>query len=745
MSAVLLVNLVVFVTVVAGAGLLFARRLPLAWRQAALAASVGLVLVAPLGAWMATGLGQLEGGFGSGTAAGPGAATKADSVGAPWSTEGALHGDAAGGADSGRGAMAAATTEAGATSMDSAMDSSRDSSKDSTMTQLLGILRRHGLVLGFGALLLGHVAWTLWRWRRGRRVLARLRFVPPSAPVRAAWARLAARFEDLDLGSLPADRGSQGHAQRESIALGPGGRADRASRRAATPRRAVSLVASPDVATPFVLASARPLAAELAKARPGPVLVVPAAWPALSAAETEAVLAHELGHVRAGHLTLLRWQAAAWLAYGWHPLVRLLDRALERTKETVADQCATRTHAERRSLAQALVAFATLRTEPAPGHAALELHLSPLTARVEDLLDDHDAGSEGELEPPRRLGRREHALLALGTGAVAVLAACTGVRHAEPEAPHQLDQPPGQTVLETTSAGQPVMVTTRPAPAHPDDLEFPGLQEQGGAHVYPSTRRSTDWIGGQAVDFGVVDGDVRLFLSLTGTLIATDAATGAVLWRRDVSAFYDTLRFMDRQFDGERRRVVRLEQHGLNAPELWAYHLMETGAEVENPAAAPVPSGNPTPLSVWSGWQAARDEPLHELVRTEARWREVYEELFVVDGAPLPDAPPRALLGVDFEREGVLVWHLGRSSNCRGVGLNAAYLDAERLLVRIHEFTYQSAAFGDAEPERKVERPWGVFRIPRIWGGEELVVERNAQRMIMGPAIWSEVGRFDLE
>ena len=734
MSAVLLVNLVVFVTVVAGAGLLIAGRLPLAWRQAALASTVGLVLVAPLGAWLAGDLGQL--GLGVEGRIGP-------------SRSGGLAAQA--GADSGRAQLAPTGWTSGAAS---AIDGGELESLSAPLVErpsgwgavgsgVLAGLRRHGFALGFGALVLAHAAWTLWRWRRGRRVLARLRFQSPSADVQVAWARLAGRFDDLDL-----------HVVAE------GGSPVRGNQPGTVGRRPVSLAASPDVATPFVLGSARALSSDLLPHPGGPVLIVPVAWPALTEAETEAVLAHELGHVRAGHLALLRWQAAAWLAYGWHPLVRLLDRALERTKETVADQCATRTRAERHSLAQALVAFATLRTDPAPGHAALELHLSPLTARVEDLLADHVDGPAGqpasELEPPRPLGRREHALLALGTGAIAVLAACSGVRHgdsgeAKGDAQHAL--------LETGSRGPELVVTSTGGtpPAHPDDFVFGELKASGDAWTYPASRRSQDWIGGQAVDFGVTDSGVRVYLTLMHDLVAVDAAAAvpadAVLWSSAGSHFFDQLRFVDWQDpeDGAERRAVRLEASGAGDRSLWVYHDLMTGAELPNPFAEPEPAGALTQLAHWSGSEARRDAPLRTLVTDLEAWEALYTELFGLykrgDAGRVPSAPPRELDGIDFTKEALLVVYLGRSTHCRGVGLQAAYLEADRLLVRIDEHTYQTAAMGlDGEPyDPPIEHPYGLFRVPRLGPGAELVVERNAQGLIRGPALWTELERFALE
>ena len=138
--------------------------------------------------------------------------------------------------------------------------------------------------------------------------------------------------------------------------------------------------------------------------------------------------------------------------------------------------------------------------------------------------------------------------------------------------------------------------------------------------------------------------------------------------------------------------------------------------------------------------------PMRRLVTTEAEWRALHAQLFQANESALPGTPPLDLGGIDWARETVYVTYTGEPSQCRGVGLHSAYVTDERVLLRQSEYTYQTAALdGEDEPAAPIERPWGVFRVPRLGAGGALVVERDRQGLILGPPMWTELARFTLE
>ena len=354
-----------------------------------------------------------------------------------------------------------------------------------------------------------------------------------------------------------------------------------------------------------------------------------------------------------------------------------------------------------------------------------------------------------------------------GATSIAALAACIGVRqvdegaHPQDQLPpavaaQQIDNGPEFAISEWTAPDEtgPRMTVTRPAwglpkPLRPDEMQFAGPKEVRGAWVYPPSRRSTGLIGGMAVDGGYVDNGVRFDLTLSFSLIASDPESGELLWKQNVAAYYDSLRLVDVEVEGRKVRAVRLESSGTRAPELWAYYDAGTGAPLDNPDAAPAPTGLLTALTTWSGAKAFNDQALSVLATSATEWAALRKRLFVQAGITAEGAPPMdldgGLGGIDFAREAVLVVSLGRATNCRGVGLHSAYVAPDRVLVRLNEFTYQSSAgFGDQTVEAPIERPWGVFRIPRLGHPGRLIVEHNTQRFIMGPAIWEPFAEFAL-
>lgn len=118
------------------------------------------------------------------------------------------------------------------------------------------------------------------------------------------------------------------------------------------------------------------------------VLVPEATWSALSAGERDAVLLHELAHLRGRHAWILFVVGAVAGAFAFVPFVTRAERALRAELEASADEAAVAAGACPVSLASALLRVAEL------GGAAEEVRATSLAvaarglgARVEALLD----------------------------------------------------------------------------------------------------------------------------------------------------------------------------------------------------------------------------------------------------------------------------------------------------------------------------------------------------------------------
>lgn len=267
-------------------------------------------------------------------------------------------------------------------------------------------------------------------------------------------------------------------------------------------------------------------------------------------------------------------------------------------------------------------------------------------------------------------------------------------------------------------------------------------------HAYGARRSSSTWValpGGTqvAVDEGVEWQGVKAYLSLTGELVAVDVASGKTLWSRDVGAFWNVITF--REVDGAAGKVwaVELRPGAREAAEKPAtqYHDLRTGEIVQGPGSPSAPAGTRfEPRKVWSGSTSCAAKRFSALITTEENWRRVREALFgdpaQMKGGTKPAAAP-AFDPIDFPSEVVYVISGGDSSNCLGYGVAEAYEEGGLLRVRLQARTYQT--MGDAP----LERPYGIVVLPRR-AGKKIVIERNEQRYIGGPAIWKELRRFDL-
>ncbi|MFI9061805.1 M56 family metallopeptidase [Streptomyces sp. NPDC053429] len=181
-------------------------------------------------------------------------------------------------------------------------------------------------------------------------------------------------------------------------------------------RRAAGLAAEADGEL-VVLPDEHPDAYAL-PGRPGRIVVTSGMLRALSAAEREALLAHERAHLRGRHHV---FTAVVDLAALCHPALRTLREPLAYALERSADECAARAVGSRQLTARAIgraalaarASSATGRTRPAP---ALPATAGPVPRRVAALLGD---GTEPRTARPLA---RPFAALAL----VACLALSTG-------------------------------------------------------------------------------------------------------------------------------------------------------------------------------------------------------------------------------------------------------------------------------------------------------------------------------
>ena len=119
-----------------------------------------------------------------------------------------------------------------------------------------------------------------------------------------------------------------------------------------------------------------------------PIVLVPAALVArMSPDLLEALLAHELAHVRRHDYLANLVQGAIEALLFYHPVVWWLSRTIRRERELIADDIAAQTLGDRRRLALALDALASLQTRPEPVPTlALAADGGQLMSRIQQLV-----------------------------------------------------------------------------------------------------------------------------------------------------------------------------------------------------------------------------------------------------------------------------------------------------------------------------------------------------------------------
>jgi len=171
-------------------------------------------------------------------------------------------------------------------------------------------------------------------------------------------------------------------------------------------RRAVALLESSAVAVPTVIGWLRPV-----------VLVPASALTGLSPAQLEAILAHELAHVRRHDYLINLLQTAIETLLFYHPAVWWVSAQIRRERENCCDDLAVAVCGDRLSYARALVDLEGLRTSP---RLALAASGGSLTERVRRLV-----GAPGRSS--RRFWAAGLLAMALLSAGAAVQLACSRV------------------------------------------------------------------------------------------------------------------------------------------------------------------------------------------------------------------------------------------------------------------------------------------------------------------------------
>ena len=149
-----------------------------------------------------------------------------------------------------------------------------------------------------------------------------------------------------------------------------------------------------------------------------PLLLLPMGLGNSGNATLEAVLIHELAHLRQGHLGTLTWARLTGILLWWHPLVWLTEARLRATAEEICDDWAVALTDSRQGYAETLVQWAEGATRAAGGLAFVRGG-HPVVRRVRRILTE-------TLPPVVRISRRIR--WGLAGGMAILLLGLVGVR-----------------------------------------------------------------------------------------------------------------------------------------------------------------------------------------------------------------------------------------------------------------------------------------------------------------------------
>lgn len=267
--------------------------------------------------------------------------------------------------------------------------------------------------------------------------------------------------------------------------------------------------------------------------------------------------------------------------------------------------------------------------------------------------------------------------------------------------------------------------------------EAPGRAKKAKV-TYGDSRESREWITlpggtGVAVDEGIEGHGVKAYLSLTGDLVVVDAKTAKVRFHRGGCFVWKTLAFA--RHEGE--TVIELSDPHDGGNYVKRFGL--DGTEIRQKQAN---LGKPVALlDHWTGDWCGIASRSAFVVSAAENWRAFWTK-FAGAGQSLPEtragrpsvALDPAAPEIDFSKALAVVVLGGDRSNSSGFTRYGVWEDAERMLLRVRDNSYQTGGrFGGAVRVR----PYGLFVVPRT--GKKIVVEMNVQRYIAGPPRWKAI------
>ena len=306
------------------------------------------------------------------------------------------------------------------------------------------------------------------------------------------------------------------------------------------------------------------------------------------------------------------------------------------------------------------------------------------------------------------------------------------------------------SVSQSLSLGQQSTTRKRPLPPKSPKVDGTVARKHSQTEEFPKmriagTRSSNRWVETEngtrvAVGDGIEYDGIRIHMALTFHLVAIDIQTNRTLWSKHVSAFWNQVSIEKhpvKSSAGEASIVVALRSdRNEDSKQFVEYYGLKSGKKI-TPNKKETMLGSPIkPTKSFFGDACNVHEHSMKLITGQGQWVDYRAKVFGQRDQS-ENVPPKNGL-FDDTKQLVLVVAAGDAQNCRGIQIASAHKNDERFLIRLHYRTFQSIG------ETPIVQPYGVFVLPKD-KTKKYVIQRNAQNLIGGPAIWRTVKELEFD
>lgn len=316
---------------------------------------------------------------------------------------------------------------------------------------------------------------------------------------------------------------------------------------------------------------------------------------------------------------------------------------------------------------------------------------------------------------------------------------------------------------------------------------------------YPPTRSSSETVslGGNDktqvfVDKGISGYGLKVYLSLTGDLVVTDANTKKTLWSVFAGGWPTKMSFQEAEDKETKAKDVLIKLEGDN--NVVRYYEPKSGKEkfvtasdgkVVSSFTQPQAGIPIKPILIYAGADSGVEKEKCALIATEEELNSVREEFVAKRKSQMQRFPPmltkiheqqiqlmeknkNAIIGkideeqftaqmrmmeymynpelpkanIDFKKNLIVAVYKGKMVNCSGISIVNAVENDGIITVFLKGNYYQTFHSGlDDNYQVDTSTPYLIFALPK--SSKKILIEEDVQNYIGGPPLWKAIQEFN--